>query len=83
MFAQPALAQHSLGETSPGPGVETDADVLAYARKFGNTSAPCQWRFRSWGGTGKHQRCNVCAESQDDGILNGCVKQCWWRHNHN
>jgi choline dehydrogenase len=37
VFAQPALAQHSLGETSPGPDVKTDADVLAYARRAGNT----------------------------------------------
>ena len=37
IFAQPALAHHSLGETSPGPEIRTDEDVLAYARKFGNT----------------------------------------------
>ena len=37
MFAAPALAQHSLGETSPGPDIKTDTDLLAYARKFGNT----------------------------------------------
>ena len=37
VFAAPALAQHSLGETSPGPDIQTDADLLAYARKFGNT----------------------------------------------
>jgi choline dehydrogenase len=37
VFAQPALAQHSTGEISPGPDVRTDAEVLAYARKFGNT----------------------------------------------
>ena len=37
VFAQPALAQHSLGETSPGPDIQTDADLLAYARRAGNT----------------------------------------------
>jgi choline dehydrogenase len=37
VFAQPALQQYSLGESSPGPDVKTDAEVLAYARKFGNT----------------------------------------------
>ena len=37
IFAQPALAQHSIGETSPGPNIRSDDEVLAYARKFGNT----------------------------------------------
>ncbi|MBM3648262.1 MAG: choline dehydrogenase [Alphaproteobacteria bacterium] len=37
VFAQAALAQHSLGETQPGPGLESDADLLAYARRSGNT----------------------------------------------
>jgi len=37
IFSQPALAQHSLGEASPGPDVRSDDEVLAYARKFGNT----------------------------------------------
>jgi choline dehydrogenase len=37
VFAAPALAQHSQGELSPGPGIQTDADLLAYARKAGNT----------------------------------------------
>lgn len=37
IFAQPALAQYSLGETSPGPDIRSDDEVLAYARKFGNT----------------------------------------------
>ena len=32
IFAAPALAQHSLGETSPGPDIQSDADLLAYAR---------------------------------------------------
>src|SRR5258708_8515068 len=35
--SQPALAPYSLGETSPGPDVMSDAEVLDYARKFGNT----------------------------------------------
>jgi choline dehydrogenase len=37
IFAAPALTQHSLGETKPGPELETDADLLDYARRFGNT----------------------------------------------
>jgi choline dehydrogenase len=37
IFAQPALAQHSRGEIQPGPDVRSDADLLAYARKSGNT----------------------------------------------
>ena len=37
VFAAPALAQHSLGESSPGPDIKTDADLLAYARRAGNT----------------------------------------------
>jgi choline dehydrogenase len=37
IFAQPALAPFSLGETSPGPDIASDAEVLDYARKFGNT----------------------------------------------
>ena len=37
IFSQPALAQYSLGEISPGPDIKSDAEVLAYARKFGNT----------------------------------------------
>src|SRR5262245_10326215 len=37
IFEQPALKQHSLGETSPGPDIRSDEEVVAYARKFGNT----------------------------------------------
>ena len=37
IFRQPALAPYSLGETSPGPDIASDAAVLDYARKFGNT----------------------------------------------
>ncbi|HYD08114.1 MAG TPA: GMC family oxidoreductase N-terminal domain-containing protein, partial [Reyranella sp.] len=37
IFAQPALAKYSLGETSPGPNIKSDDEVLDYARKFGNT----------------------------------------------
>ncbi len=37
IFSQPALAPYSLGETSPGPDISSDAEVLDYARKFGNT----------------------------------------------
>ena len=37
IFSQPSLAQYSIGETSPGPDVQSDEEVLSYARKFGNT----------------------------------------------
>jgi len=37
IFASPALAQHSRGEIQPGPDVQSDADLLAYARRAGNT----------------------------------------------
>jgi len=37
VFAQPALAQYSTGESSPGPNVQSDQEVVEYARKFGNT----------------------------------------------
>jgi choline dehydrogenase len=37
VFAAPALAQHSSGEIQPGPQLESDADLLAYARRAGNT----------------------------------------------
>jgi len=37
IFSAPALAQHSLGETKPGPDLKSDADLLDYARRFGNT----------------------------------------------
>jgi choline dehydrogenase len=37
IFTAPALTQHSEGEIQPGPDVKTDADLLAYARRAGNT----------------------------------------------
>ena len=37
IFAAPALAQHSKGEIQPGPDLKSDADLLAYARRAGNT----------------------------------------------
>jgi len=37
IFASPALAQHSLGETSPGPDIKSDTELLDYARRAGNT----------------------------------------------
>jgi choline dehydrogenase-like flavoprotein len=37
IFAAPALAQHSKGELQPGPDLQSDADLLAYARRAGNT----------------------------------------------
>jgi choline dehydrogenase len=37
IFDQPALRQHSTGETLPGPDVQSDKDVLDYARRTGNT----------------------------------------------
>ncbi len=37
IFAAPALAQHSSGEIQPGPDIKSDAELLAYARRAGNT----------------------------------------------
>ena len=37
IFAAPALRQHSSGELQPGPALQSDADLLAYARRAGNT----------------------------------------------
>ena len=37
IFAQPALARHSKGEIQPGPDIRSDTDLLAYARRSGNT----------------------------------------------
>jgi choline dehydrogenase len=37
ILSQPALKPYSLGETSPGPDIQSDDEVLSYARKFGNT----------------------------------------------
>ncbi len=37
VFAAPALSQHSSGEIQPGPDLLSDADLLAYARRAGNT----------------------------------------------
>jgi choline dehydrogenase len=37
IFASPALAQHSVEEIMPGPGVSSDADLADYARRMGNT----------------------------------------------
>ena len=37
IFAAPALQAHSRGEIQPGPDVQSDADLLAYARRAGNT----------------------------------------------
>jgi choline dehydrogenase len=37
IFDQAALRQHSAGEILPGPGVESDKDVVDYARRTGNT----------------------------------------------
>jgi choline dehydrogenase len=37
IFAAPALAQHSAGQTAPGPDLQGDAELLAYARRAGNT----------------------------------------------
>ena len=37
IFAAPAIAQHSVFETTPGPGVQTDDELTDYARNFGNT----------------------------------------------
>ena len=37
IFAVPALGQHSRGEIQPGPDIQKDDDLLAYARRAGNT----------------------------------------------
>jgi choline dehydrogenase len=37
IFGAPAIAQHSVEETLPGPHVQSDEDLLNYARGFGNT----------------------------------------------
>jgi choline dehydrogenase len=37
LFAAPALAQYVVRETMPGPGVETDDELLDYARQNGST----------------------------------------------
>src|SRR3984957_4005388 len=37
IFAAPAIAQHSVEENLPGPGVRTDDALSDYARRFGNT----------------------------------------------
>lgn len=37
IFAQPALAQHSGGETTPGPAVDTPASLTDFARRTGSS----------------------------------------------
>jgi choline dehydrogenase len=37
IFDSPAIAKHSAMETMPGPDVQTDEQLLDYARKFGTT----------------------------------------------
>ncbi|HEY4173510.1 MAG TPA: GMC family oxidoreductase N-terminal domain-containing protein [Rhodopila sp.] len=37
IFAAPAIAEHSVVETLPGPGITTDDGLLDYARRFGTT----------------------------------------------
>ena len=37
IFASPALTQHSVEETLPGPAVQTEDALIEYARRFGNT----------------------------------------------
>jgi choline dehydrogenase len=37
IFAAPALARHSTGELSPGPDIDSDVDLIAYARRTGAT----------------------------------------------
>ena len=37
IFAAPAIAQHSVVETLPGPDVQSDDAMIDYARKFGTT----------------------------------------------
>jgi choline dehydrogenase len=37
IFAQPAIAQHSVQEILPGPGVASDDEMLAFNRQYGTT----------------------------------------------
>lgn len=37
IFAQPAIAQHSVQEILPGPGVASDDEILAFNRQYGTT----------------------------------------------
>ncbi len=37
IFAQPAIAQHSVQEILPGPGVTSDDEMLAFNRQYGTT----------------------------------------------
>jgi choline dehydrogenase len=37
LFAQPAIARHSVAETWPGPAVSSDADLEGFARAYGTT----------------------------------------------
>jgi choline dehydrogenase len=37
IFAQPAFAPHTAGETVPGPGCRTDAELADYIRRNGTT----------------------------------------------
>jgi choline dehydrogenase len=37
IFAAPAIAQHSVAETLPGPDITTDDGLLDYARRYGTT----------------------------------------------
>jgi choline dehydrogenase len=37
IFSSPAIAQHSVVETLPGSAVQTDDEMIDYARQFGNT----------------------------------------------
>jgi choline dehydrogenase len=37
IFAAPAIARHSVQETLPGPAVQSDEELVDYARNFGNT----------------------------------------------
>ena len=46
-FSQPALARHVVAETIPGPDVQTDDEILGYARQTGTTvfHASCSCRM--------------------------------------
>jgi choline dehydrogenase len=52
LFAAPALAKHVIAENLPGPGVQSDDELLDYARSNGSTvyHASCSCMMGNHGG---------------------------------